>query len=315
MDSAGGVRLDVMKEMGITSTRNPFGKIPFIYKSRSKLELIPYPNQEGFDMSILIPKLLTDLNYAAQFMSHSIIYTKDTDLQEQVLNPDTVINLGNSDPDGNSPEIGTIDPKIDIVENLKLIEFQVQSYFDGLGIKTKMSMGSAGNAESGISKSIDEGDTTAEKKVQTEFFRCVEHELIELLYHIQKKFSADNLVEENRMFTEGFIKTFRVQFAEMRVAKSDRQKLEEIQLWRQEGLMSRKQAIRTLKPNYTDKQIENWIKELDKEQQENLENSLNGLPNFGADRNNLSGQFTDGNQAATNRIETRMNSEEDKLDG
>jgi len=299
-----------MKEMGITSTVNPFGRIPYIYKSKSKMELITYPNQEGFDMSVLVPKLLTDLNYAVQFMSHSIIYIKNAELGEQYLNPDAVINLGRADQDGNDPEIGTVDPKIDISENLKLIEFQLQSYFDGLGIKTKVSM-AGGRAESGISKSIDEGDTTAEKKVQTEFFRCVERELMSLLVDTQKVWARDNVVDENRAFTDGFLDTFRVQFAEMRVAKTDRQKLEEISLWRQEGLMSKKQAVRMLKPNYTDKQVDEWIAELEKESDEMFMNQLSSL---GPDQNANNGQFTQGNQAATNDMDQRMAMEEDKLD-
>jgi len=309
VDLQGAIRTDIMKEMGISSTSNPFGKIPFIYKSKSALELIPYPNQEGYDMSILVPKLLTDLNYAVQFMSHSIIYTRNVELGEQYLHPDTVINLGNADIDGNNPEIDTIDPKIDITENLKLISYQIESHFDQLGIKTKVSLGEK-NAESGISKSIDEGDTTAEKKVQTEVFRCVEHELMELIKEIQKVWSKDNVVKENRAFSEDFNKTFRVQFAEMRVAKTERQKLEEISLWRQEGLMSKKQAVRMLKPDFTETQVQKWIDDLEKEAEESFMSDLGSL---GPDKNAGNGQFVEGNQAATNEPTTRMNREEDKL--
>lgn len=308
--SGGGVRRDIMAGMGITSTVNPFGKIPYIYKSKSALDLIPYPDQELYDMSILVPKLLTDLNYAVQFNSHSIIYTKNTDLTDQYLNPDTVINLGDSDPDGNDPEIGTIDPKIDIPQNLELIQFQVKGFLSSRGMASKVNMNAG--TQSGISKYIDEADTTAEKKAQTEFFRCIEQELFELLYNIQQIWSRDNTVDENRMFTDKFVNTFRIQFAEMRVAKTDRQKLEEIALWRDQQLMSRKQAIRLLKPEFTDKQIEDWIKELDESLENEMEMSLGG---FGLDRSPVSGQFQDGNQAAKNTTENMMKREQDRVTG
>ncbi len=119
IDSLGGTRTDIMSEMGIPSRNNTLGRIPFVYKSKSKLQLIPFPNQEGFDMSVLVPKLLTDLNYAVQFMSHSIIWTKNTELEGQALNPDSVIHLGDTTADGGDPEINTIDPKIDIENNLR----------------------------------------------------------------------------------------------------------------------------------------------------------------------------------------------------
>jgi hypothetical protein len=100
IDTGGAVRRDKMREMGIpisneaTSVPNVFNRIPIYYGNKSKSELIPFPNQEGLDMSILVPKLFADLNYSAQFMSHSIIWTKNTDISGQEINPDAVVNLG-----------------------------------------------------------------------------------------------------------------------------------------------------------------------------------------------------------------------------
>jgi hypothetical protein len=56
IDSNGGLRSDIMSEMGITTGfNNPFGRIPFVYGKKTLTELMPYPNQPGFDFSILIP--------------------------------------------------------------------------------------------------------------------------------------------------------------------------------------------------------------------------------------------------------------------
>lgn len=314
IDADGNVRSDVMGEMGMTSTKNPFARIPVLYKSRSKLQLIPYPNIEGLDMSILIPKLLTDLNYSAQFMSHSIIWTKNTDLAAASLNPDAVVNLGRADLDGHDPEMGTVDPKVNISENLRLIQFQAEGYFEDRGIKSKSAGMNANNPESGIAKAVDEGDVTAEKKVQTEFFRCVESELWDLIADMQNVWSNNNIVDEKRSFTKDFSSSFRIEYAEMRVAKTQRQKLEEIGLMRDQRLITRKQALAELRPQLTDTQIDDWVVELEKEDQELMDNAINEAVGISGGRNS-NGQFSEGNTEAKDDPDIVINREEKKVNG
>ena len=312
IDSEGGIKFDRMEAMGMSDTKHDFGRITFLYKSRTNNQLIPFPNQEGFDMSVLVPKLLTDLNYASQFLSKSIIWTKNAKIEGQELNPDTVVDLGDSDPETGSPEIGTIDPKVDIPNQLKLIEFQIMHYLASIGIKGSSAM-QQGEEASGVAKAIDEGDTTAEKKVQTEFFRCVEQDLWDLMEIIQNDWARKNLVDENRTFSNTFSETFRIQFAEMKANKSDRQKLDEIQLWRDQKLMTRKQALRTLRPEFSETQIDKWVEELDKEEEENmdkmLENGFNSFPDHKSD-----GTFQEGNNAQKNDPEKRLEAEEGKVE-
>lgn len=300
IDSGGNIRQDKMLEMGVTSDVNPFGKIPIIYKSKSKLQLIPAPNQEGFDVSILVPKLLTDLNYASQFMTHSIIWTKNADLSGQEINPDAIVDLGDSSADDGDPEIGVIDPKVDIPNSIQLIEYELQNYFSSVGIKTQSSgMLSNGRDASGIAKAIDEGDTTATRKMQIEVFREMESDLWDVLKVMQDRW-ANSSIQENRKFSTNFTESFRIKYAEVRPFKTDKQLLEEIQLWREQKLMTRKQAIRQLRPDFTDAQIEEWVKELDAEAEDNLARMLDGMPTTGPERSS-EGTFLEGNQVAQNQ--------------
>lgn len=298
VDSSGGIRFDKMAEMGITSTINPFGVIPVIYKSKSNLQLIPYSNREGFDIAVLIPKLLADLNYAAQFMSHSILWTKNADLKEQELNPDVVLDLGDGDTERGNPEIGTVEPKVDITNVLSLIEYQLHAYFESIGIKAKSSsMLSTGRDSSAVGKAIDEGDTTAERKNQINMFRDVETRLWSLVQRVQDVWANDVDLKESRKFSSDFENSFRVQFAEMRPAKTERQMLDEIEMWRDQKLMTRKQALRTLKPDFTDEQLDQWIAELEKEDKEDMDRMMSGM---GPDRSG-DGTFNEGNEAGNNQ--------------
>jgi hypothetical protein len=294
IDSGGVIRTDKMAEMGITSTVNPFGRIPFIIGNKSAFELIPFPNQGAFDMSVLIPKLLTDLNYAAQFMSHSIIWTKNADLSGQEVNPDTIVDLGETSENNGDPEIGTIDPKVDIERILKLIEFEMSSYFSSIGIKVSVSGSlSPGREESGVSKAIDEGDISAERKIQTEFFRKIEAQLWDLLDDVQRVWVREGRITEGerRIFSEDFIKSFRMKFAEIKTMKTHAQLLEEIKLSRDMKLMSRAQALRLLNPDYTEKQIQEILEEVDQESDDEMER----MTSLGSPDDN-DGQFRNGNQ-------------------
>lgn len=304
IDSSGSIRQDEMLARGITSTKNPFGKIPVIYRAKTNLQLIPYPNREGFDIAVLVPKLLADLNYAAQFLSHSILWTRNADLGEQELNPDVVLDLGDKSEDNGNPEIGTIEPKVDIQNTISLIEYQLHSYFESIGIKSKSSgMLSNGRDSSALGKAIDESDTSSERKVQIEVFKDVEKKLWDLMSTMQDVWSNNERMEENRKFSSSFIKNFRIQFPEIRPMKTERQMLEEIQLWRDLKMMTRKQAIKTLRPDFTEEQIDEWVSELEKESEEDMEKMLMGMPTSQSDTS-ADGTFKEGNQVGANQDET-----------
>ena len=270
-DSSGSLRMDWMEDFGIESGINEFGVIPQTYVNSSVFQLIPFANQLGFDISVLIPKLLADLNYSVQFLSHSIIWAKNTDLEATELNPDALVNLGDSISDGprGEPEIGTIDPKVDIEAQLQLIEFELSAYFSSVGIKTA-TQGSMmpGREASGFAKAMDEGDTTAVRKEQTETFRHVETRMWKKINQIQRVWSANGLVDESRQFSSSFDESFSIKFAEMKILKTDKEKLEEVQVLRDLKLMTKKQALRKIMPDLTDAQINDWVKELDTEAEE-----------------------------------------------
>jgi hypothetical protein len=288
IDSSGDVRNDMMAEMGATTPVNPFGVIPFVYLNTSKLDLLPYPNKAALDISILIPKLLTDLNYAAQFLSHSVIWTKNANLAGAEINPDAIVNLGDTDPANptGEPEIGTIDPKTDIEGVLKLIEFQLASYLTTEGIKSGgIGNMDAGQDSSGVSKIIDESDATDARKNQMEIFREVEKDLWNKVGKIQEVVSKGGQVEEKRLFSPEFPKNMSIKFAEIRPLESEKQKYEKIKIGRELKLMTRMQALRELYPDLTEEQLKDRVlsveEELKKEKDEMLSMGITpGLTQF-----------------------------------
>ena len=313
IDSNGSRREDIMRDMGLTNTSNPFGRIPFVYGKRTVVELMPFPNQPGLDFSVLIPKLLTDLNYAAQFSSHSITWTKNVaegGVKEYA--PDAILNLGDSDGDGNSPEIGIITPTVDIDQQLKLIEFQFSAHLDSLGIKANASGAlSNGRDSSGIAKAIDEGDTSAEKKNQMSYFKKIETELWSLVSDMQRVWTGRSDLTERRVFSTEFKDDFAIEFSEVKVGKSFKQKIEEVQLLRDQKLISRRQALRSLHPEWTEGELDQWLEELDEENQEAMEAMMQAMPGVGGAEQAADGTFNEGNQIGGNQTpESRPNEDE-----
>jgi len=296
IDTDGKVREDKMRAMGVTNGQNPFDTIPFVYGNRSKTELIPFPNKEGLDMAILIPKLFTDLNYAAQFMSHSIIWTKNADISNQEMNPDAIVDLGERTEENGDPEIGTIEPSVDIPNILSMIASQLDMYFSSIGIKTQASASLQPGAEaSGVSKAIDEGDTTAERKRQLEFFSNLEMELWAKMEIMESVWASAGILEgEGRKFSSSFVETFSIMYAEMKPLKTFKQKGEDIKLLRELEMISKKDSVKILFPEMSEKQIVEWLKGVDDEKKQALEDMMMSSPMTAVGHRN-DGTFDEGN--------------------
>lgn len=266
IDSDGSVRTDKMQEMGITSTKNPFGVIPFCYINKSNTELMPYPNQTAFDMAILIPKLLTDLNYAAQFLSHSIFWAKNADLQGIEFNPDTVVDLGESDADGNDPEIGVIKPETDINGILTLVQTELAMYLSTEGLKAgSVGQVEASSAASGISKIIDESDSTEARKEQMKLFRMVEPTFWHKFAKMQQYWAQSGKVKNKQTLDEEFVNEFSIKFAEIKPLETEKEKYDKMKVARELKLITKKQALKELYPNLPEDQLQERLDELEEE--------------------------------------------------
>jgi len=92
IDSDGEPRPEFMPKdaEGNSIIENPFGTIPFTYISNSNFSLLPLPNTDDKPMTILAPIIATDLNYAHQYLSHSIIYSIDGEIENLSANPDSI---------------------------------------------------------------------------------------------------------------------------------------------------------------------------------------------------------------------------------
>lgn len=162
---------------------NPYGVIPFVYVNSSSFCLKPIPDLDFYDNTVLIPKLLCDLNYSTQFQSHSMIYSIDANINGAVSGaPDSMLNISSTEGSTKSASIGTISPTVDVDKVLALITFTVSQWLESKGIKPgAMGSLSSGNLASAVSKIVDEADTAQVVQENRLILIEAEEELWELI--------------------------------------------------------------------------------------------------------------------------------------
>jgi len=296
IDTAKRIRTDIMSSMGF-SAENRFGIIPAIYGKTTEDMLVPFRNEEGMDMAILIPKLFADINFASKYLSHSIMWGKNINMAKIDVNADAFMDLGDS-ANGSDPEIGVITPSVDIPNQLSSISSQVQSYFESIGIKTSVDTGGS-NPVSAVSKAIDDADVSDIRLEQIGIYKGIEKDFWRLVSILQEDWVRTNKSTIKKTFTPGFVNSFRISYPETKALQSVSQRLDEGEKWMNLKLSSRRQILRELKPELTEEQITAQLAEADKEILESVELRLAGLPGLRPEKR-PDGTFQEGNEAGAN---------------
>lgn len=266
-NSDGDVEAGRMMAIGNPEGVNPHGVIPFTYVNRSSNLLIPKPDSDTFNMAILIPVLLSDLNYAVCFQTFSIVYTLNGKLPDNFkMAPNTVWPIEGKD-DESTPSIGQIKPQVDIDQVLNLIQSELAFWLNTKGIRPG-SLGKIGGADtdfaSGISKLIDEMDTTEARNRQVETYVDVEKDFWDLLLnHMHPVWARAGLIENKAIWTptSKVITNFSEQIPLLNRGDLIRDLKEEVSA----GFSTRKSAIKRLNPKKSDEEIDMLLKEIDLE--------------------------------------------------
>lgn len=264
-NSDGGVESGMMLDVDNAEGVNPCGVIPFTYVNRSSNLLIPKPDSDTFNMTVLLPVLVSDLNYAVCFQSFSIIYTLNGRLPDNFkMAPNSVWPIEGKD-DESKPELGQIKPQVDIDKVLNLIQAELAFWLNTKGIRPgAIGQLTTENFSSGISKMIDEMDTTEARNRQVEIYTDVEGEFWDLLLNRMHPVWVKRGMIENRSIwtpTSKVVTNFAEQIPLLRRGDMIRDLKEEVA----SGFTTRKAAIKKLNPKKNDEEIDMLLKEIDAE--------------------------------------------------
>jgi hypothetical protein len=174
---------------------NPLGRIPFVYGNRSRQHLIPVQDTDLIQMTKVIPVTLTDLGGAVMFQCFSVIYGINLQAENLTFTPNAFWSF-KSDPIAQTPpQIGTIKPEVDVDKVLNFIHAQMSMLLETKGLR----VGAMGTTEgamnpSGISKMIDEADTSDIIDKSKKFFIKEEKDLWDL-YKLKNNYWVKNIPE------------------------------------------------------------------------------------------------------------------------
>ena len=202
IDSGGEVRHDLMQKLEVAE-RNPAGTAPFILINKDRFNLVPTPDSDTLSMSKLIPVLISDLNTAVMFQAFSIIYGIDVDIENPRFAPNGLWKIKSDPTSEQKPEIGMLKPQVDINEVIQFTQTQLAFWLDSMNIRP----GTIGklnrdNFASGVSKIIDEADTTEDRKQQIPFFRDAEKRLWEMVMHkLHPHWVETDQIDERKTFS------------------------------------------------------------------------------------------------------------------
>lgn len=246
--------------------KNPYGTLPGVYINRSRFDLIPQIDTDTLSMTKIIPILLSDVNFATMFQAFSIIYGVDLDDENLSMSPNAFWRF-KSDPNNpeSKPSVGVIKPEADVDKVLNLIYAQLSMWLNSRNIRP----GTIGaidvqNYASGISKAIDEMDTSEDRQDQIPYFKHAESELwSKIINNFHPVWLGLPEFDNKVAFSRG-VKVI-TNFAEQR-PMFDRSKLidDELKLI-DAGLESRAGALKVINPDWTDDQVEAKLAEVEAE--------------------------------------------------
>lgn len=270
---------------------NPYGVAPFYFINTSDDTVRPPQDDDLKTMAIVIPILLSDMNFAMKYQAFSVISVigSETDIP---FSPNSVISMPFG-PNGERPSIEAVKPTIDVdkmishVTNLIVMILSSKSISPG-AIKSMLNLS---NAVSGISKAIDNKDEIEDKQDQQQNFLIAEYRVWELLAkYMIPYWRQNNLIkaELNREFTPAF--EIGVIFREPKLLMSPKDTVEIEKLKLDAGLTTLKRALGELNKEMSGEEIDILEQEI---KQEKVSSLLNMVEVNGEKRMEAGGQVQD----------------------
>lgn len=249
---------------------NPVGVIPFVYIRTNTNELIPTPDSDLLPMSLLIPKLLTDLNYATMFSARSQIVAMDVDIPANLeFSPDSLWVLNSEAGENKNPSITALKSDVDIDKVIELINTQLGLFLDTRGISTgSIGKATVQNAVSGISKLIDESDASSVNRSLKKNFQVAEKGLFNILPNLHESWIRTNETKDLRVFSSKYNPS--TILSDEKIVPNIKEILEELKLMKELGIFTVESALKKLYPDLGTQEIQTLINEINEESDSKL---------------------------------------------
>jgi hypothetical protein len=238
-----------LNEEGDMVITNPIGKIPFVYGSRAKSKLVPTIDSDILQLTQMIPVVLSDLGGSIMYQCFTIIYGVDVKTANLTMSPNAFWDIKSDPKSEKTPQVGTIKPEADIDKVLTYVANVFSLWLETKGVRVG-SMGAmdASNLASGVSKIIDEMDTSEVRKKTMRYMRKEETQLWELLAVMNNYWIESNLeYTQARVDVDEF--EVSIEYTEPQPMLSRKEKIENVKMEYEAGFMDAESAIEELYPD------------------------------------------------------------------
>jgi hypothetical protein len=197
------------------------------------------------------------------FSAFSILYGINVKDEGLTFAPNAFWNFSQIDPD-NKPEIGTLKNEGDIASMIELIKFEIDLWLNSIGLKSASISGLDTNNISGISKMLDEIDTSEDRKRQVGYFKKAESDLWDLvLNYLHPRWLQKQGFPIRGMFTpSAYVDT---DFSEQIPMVSRGDVVGDLEKEMKAGFISKRRAIKRLNPQMTESEIDEILEEINGE--------------------------------------------------
>lgn len=269
--TSGDVLEAVLIEGQNLDASNDIGAIPAVYINRSYHSILPPIDTDMLRMTKIIPVLLSDLNYAVMFQSFSIIYGIDVDTENVRMSPNAFWTLKSDPTSDKKPEVGMLKPSVDITEVNQHIMSLFSMWLHSKGIRPGTIGQLAGQGDiSGISKMIDEMDTSEDRQKQVQHFMKAEYQFWNLITKkLHPYWMSQRMLDTNLNFSANakVVTEFQEQLPITR--RSDL--LKDMILELDKGLTTKKRALQVLNPEMKMDEVDALLEEIEGERSTTVE--------------------------------------------
>ena len=240
---------------------NPYGVIPFGYVSRSKYELVPAADTDTIAMSVLIPLLMTEVNFGCTFLCNPIIYGINLDVSNLNISPLSFWNIKQDEDTDKEGKIDVLQPNMDISSQSTWIKEQLAMWLESKNIRaTHLTNFEGDSVSSGIALIIREMDTTEDRNKQATYFTAFEREWWDILKRVHNTLAGAGRIKERKLFSNGF--SVATTFAPVRSIEDKNQVYARATASYQAGGISHKRYLKMIFPEWSEAEIEAEVEEM-----------------------------------------------------
>lgn len=239
--------------------KNPIGQIPFVYGNRSVSNIVPKQDTDFLKLAKILPLMLSDINGALMFQCFTLIYGIDVDFKDAKMNPNAIWELESKKGGDRTGSVGTLQPTVDSTKALEWFKNILAMWLDSKGIDagsiTKLD---SSNIASGLSKAMDELDTTEARKKSIKKLQKEEKQLFKLLAKMNNYWVKLPLARDLKLTTVDEKKidgSITIEFKEPMVKLDYTTEINNSVSMLQNGLSYREKEIKRLHPYASEEEI------------------------------------------------------------